>query len=56
MAMVTVRRRAILGGAMVARNASTRKRPDIKNGSLDRRGRGPLKPPRLNHPIVIGQT
>jgi hypothetical protein len=29
MAMMTVRRRAVLGGAMVARNASTRKRPAI---------------------------
>ena len=32
MAMMTVRRCAVLGGAMVARNVSTRKRPRIKYG------------------------
>jgi hypothetical protein len=33
MAMVTVRRRAVLGGTMVARNASRRKRPGVKNAA-----------------------
>jgi hypothetical protein len=33
MAMMTVRRRAVPGGAMVARNASRCKRPGIKNAA-----------------------
>jgi hypothetical protein len=52
MAMMTVRGRAVLGRAMVARNASARKRPgrnpgyqirDIKNGWLEDRSAAGLE-------------